>query len=179
MKLTTIFLILFLIKSSISISLEDYSIDRFKERLKENGLFETILLVKEYYGTDLSIISCEELNKSGYGNCKKLITEYMPNKFANHTNKIDMPPGRSMNSQEKNKKEIEELSKAEAKRKDKRENKEKLKIIEVNEQEKDLKPKHEWDKLLKILSTKFPPEEAKFYAEKIIKRVEQLHYTIF
>ena len=170
MKLIAIFLILFLIKSSISISLEDYSIDRFIERLKTNGLFETILLVKEFYGTDLSIISCEELNKNGYGNCKKLITEYMPNKFTDDTKKTYMSPRRAMKSKKINIKEVEE------KRTKERENKEKLKKIEVKGEEKDLKPKHEWDKLLKILSTKFPQEEAKFYAEKIIKRVEQLHY---
>ena len=171
MKLIAIFLILFLIKSSISISLEDYSIDRFKERLKENGLFETILLVKEFYGTDLSIISCEELNKNGYGNCKKLITEYMPNKFIDQAKKINISPRRAMKNEEKNKKEVEE--------KRKNENKDKLKNIKVKEEEKDLKPKYEWDKLLIILSTKFPPEEAKLYAEKIIKRVEKLHYPIF
>ncbi len=70
MKLITRFLILFLIKSSISINLDDYSINKFKERLKENGFFEAFLLIKEVYGQDLSIITCEEINKNGYGNCK-------------------------------------------------------------------------------------------------------------
>ncbi len=42
-------------------------------------VFLKLLLIKEFYGSDISIISCEELSKNGYGNCEKLIMEYMPN----------------------------------------------------------------------------------------------------
>ena len=45
--------------------------------MKRNGLFKIIESIKETYGQDLAIISCEELNKNCKGNCKKLVTEYM------------------------------------------------------------------------------------------------------
>ena len=78
MKSISIFLILFIIKSSISKdNIEDYSFQKFIIRLKKQGLYEKISLIKKVYGKDLSIISCEELNKNGYGNCKRLINDYM------------------------------------------------------------------------------------------------------
>ena len=79
MKLISIFLLLLIIKSSISnISIDDYSKDKLINRLKSQDLFEIILLIKKFYDPKLSIISCEELNKDGYGICKRLIKEYMP-----------------------------------------------------------------------------------------------------
>ena len=79
MKLISIFLLLFIIKSSISnISIDDYSKGKLINRLKSQDIFEIILLIKKFYDPNLSIISCEELNKDGYGICKRLIKEYMP-----------------------------------------------------------------------------------------------------
>ena len=79
MKSIIIFLILFIIKSSISkTNLNDFSINLFITTLKKQGIYQTILSVKEYYGQDLSIITCEELNKNHCGNCRKLVLEYMP-----------------------------------------------------------------------------------------------------
>ena len=78
MKLNTLFLILLLILSIKTESiLDQYSIERFKEYLKRNGLLEIIISIKNTYGQDVAIISCEELNKKNKGNCKKLVTEYM------------------------------------------------------------------------------------------------------
>ena len=79
MKLISLFLLLFLIKSITSqISVDDFSINPFIEDLKNNGLFEIIELIKQTYGQDVAIISCEELNENRKGNCKKLVTEYIP-----------------------------------------------------------------------------------------------------
>ena len=79
MKSISIFLLLFIIKLSISnSSIDEYSIHQFINRIKNEGLFETILQIKKLYGQDLSIIFCEELNKNSYDNCKRLIKEYMP-----------------------------------------------------------------------------------------------------
>ena len=79
MKSIAIFLILFIIKSSISKdNIEDYSFEKFITRLKSEGVYEKIRLIKKALGEDLSIIFCEELIKNGYGNCKKLVKEYMP-----------------------------------------------------------------------------------------------------
>ena len=81
MKLITLFQIIFLIKSIKSIDLmKGLSIEPFKDSLKENGLFEIIQSIKNVYGQDVAIISCEELNKNHNGNCKKLVTEYMSSK---------------------------------------------------------------------------------------------------
>ena len=49
------------------------------DQLKSKGLFEIIEHIKKIYGQDVAIISCEEINKNYEGNCKKLVTEYMPN----------------------------------------------------------------------------------------------------
>ena len=79
MKSISIFLLLFIIKSSISNeSIDDYSMDRFINSLKNEGFYETILSIKKKFGQDLAIIICEELNNNSYGNCKRLVKEYMP-----------------------------------------------------------------------------------------------------
>ena len=78
MKLISLFLLLFLIITIKSKSfLDAYSIDQFIKDLKENGVLEIIESIKNFYGQDIAIISCEELNKNRKGNCKKLVTEYM------------------------------------------------------------------------------------------------------
>ena len=79
MGLITKFLIFFLIISIKTESeLDSYSIEVFKEYVKNNGLFEIILSIKMIYGQDVAIISCEELNENCKGNCKRLVLEYMP-----------------------------------------------------------------------------------------------------
>ena len=79
MKLNILFLIPFLILSiKTEIDLDSYSIDAFIEYEIKNGLFEIIKSIKMIYGQDVAIISCEELNGNCKGNCKKLVTEYMP-----------------------------------------------------------------------------------------------------
>ena len=76
MKSIILFLLLFINTSTINLT--NYSIDIFKIRLKNEGLFEIIESIKYYYGQDVAIISCEELNKNYCGNCKRLVKEYMP-----------------------------------------------------------------------------------------------------
>ena len=79
MKLINHFLILFLIISLTSeISINDFSIETFLNDLKKNGLFEIIESIKKFYGQDVAIISCEELNENRKGNCKRLVIDYMP-----------------------------------------------------------------------------------------------------
>ena len=78
MKLNVLFLTLLLIASIKSNNvLDPYSIEGFKEYLIENGLFEIIQTIKYFFGQDVAIISCEELNPNYNGNCKKLVTDYM------------------------------------------------------------------------------------------------------
>ena len=97
MKLITHCLILFLIKSITSeISVDDFSINPFIEDLKKNGLFEMIELIKQAYGQDVAIISCEELNENRQGNCKKLVTEYMPPNPPLEIGKLIYPKSPSM-----------------------------------------------------------------------------------
>ena len=78
MSLISQFLILFL---TLSITSEDqldgYSIDRFKDILEKEGFFEVIKSIKNVYGQDVAIISCEELTGNLKGNCRKLVTEYI------------------------------------------------------------------------------------------------------
>ena len=79
MKSLILFLILFIIKSSVSESnIDNYSIDLFIKTLKDEQLFEIIQSIKYFYGQDVAIISCEELNKNHCGNCKRVVIEYMP-----------------------------------------------------------------------------------------------------
>ena len=78
MKLNILILILLLILSiKTGRILDPYSIETFKEKVKKNGLFKIIESIKNIYGQDVAIISCEELNQKNKGNCKKLVTEYM------------------------------------------------------------------------------------------------------
>ena len=84
MKLNVLYLVLLLITSIKSNNvLDSYSIEGFKEYLKENGLFEIIQTIKNFYGQDVAIICCEELNQNYNGNCKKLVTDYMEEKTEN------------------------------------------------------------------------------------------------
>ena len=58
------------------ISLDSYSIDHFREYLKDEGLFEIIESILMTCNQDVAIISCEELIGNRKGNCKRLVTEY-------------------------------------------------------------------------------------------------------
>ena len=79
MRLITLFLIFFLVILIKTDSiLDQFSIEGFKEYVKDNGLFEIIFSIKMLYGQDVAIISCEELNENYKGNCKRLVIEYMP-----------------------------------------------------------------------------------------------------
>ena len=78
MKLNTKFLFLYLIISITSENeLDSYSIEPFKDYLKEEGLFEIIESILKSYNQDVAILSCEELVENRQGNCKRLVIEYM------------------------------------------------------------------------------------------------------
>ena len=78
MKLNTAFLFLFLIISITSEnSWDSYSIEPFKEELKNEGLLEIIESILKAYNQDVAILSCEELVGNRKGNCKRLVIEYM------------------------------------------------------------------------------------------------------
>ena len=89
MSLISQFLILFL---TLSITSEDqldgYSIDRFKDILEKEGFFEVIKSIKNVYGQDVAIISCEELTGNLKGNCRKLVTEYIVQSPIPNSNKL-------------------------------------------------------------------------------------------
>ena len=79
MKLITIVIIFFVIISIKSEdSLNSYSINNFIEYLKNNKLFEIIKSIKKAYGSDVAIITCEELNKNMKGYCERLVLEHLP-----------------------------------------------------------------------------------------------------
>ena len=64
MKSLPLFLFLFIIKSSVSkINYDDYSINVFIDRLQKEGTFKIIKSIKEECGSDIAILSCEELNQ--------------------------------------------------------------------------------------------------------------------
>ena len=79
MKSITLVLILSIITLIISESnLDNYSVNSFIDSLKSEGLFDIIQSIKEVYGQDVAIISCEELNINHCGFCQKVVTDYMP-----------------------------------------------------------------------------------------------------
>ena len=82
MKLNALFLVLLLIISIKSNDfLDSYSIEPFIKSMKDNGLFQIIQSINYAYGKDVTIISCEELNKNYNGNYRKLVIDYMEEKF--------------------------------------------------------------------------------------------------
>ncbi len=149
MKSISIFLLLFIIKSSISIESNDV-MKEFIKRLKKEGIFEIIQTIKNTYGIDLAIIACEEFSKNASGMCKRLIIDYMP----------------YLDNSERN--EVEKKGSITDKNVMKKSGKNRLYILSEIE-----KPNNYWDKLKEILSTKFNPEETELYADRIITRVEQ------
>ena len=85
MKSLPLFLFLFIIKSSVSkINYDDYSINAFIDKLKKEGTFKIIQSIKEECGSDVAILSCEEINENHCGNCRKLVTNYLPSDHPPH-----------------------------------------------------------------------------------------------
>ena len=77
MKSIKLFLILFIVPFILSDE-DSFSINSFIERLRIEGLLDIIISIKQFFGQDIAIISCEELNPNNSGNCKKLVLEYIP-----------------------------------------------------------------------------------------------------
>jgi len=78
MKSLTLFLILFIIKSSVSKPyLNKYSINQFLDEMRRDGNFTIILSIKAEFGDDVAIISCEEIKINHCGNCKNAVKNYM------------------------------------------------------------------------------------------------------
>ena len=78
MKLNTVFLFSCLIISITSeIDWNSYSIEPFKEYLKNEGLLEIIESILMTYSQDVAILCCEELVGNRKGNCKRLVIEYI------------------------------------------------------------------------------------------------------
>mgnify|MGYP006873229148 CR=1 FL=1 len=82
MKSISLFLILFIVPIAIS-NLDKFSIDPFINNLKNEGLYDLISSIKDNYGEDVAIISCEELNKNHSGNCRTLVKDYIPSSSPN------------------------------------------------------------------------------------------------
>ena len=77
MKSIKLFIILFIVPLILSDE-DNFSIDPFIEELKNEGLFNIIASIKQYFGQDIAIISCEELYPNNSGNCKRLVLDYIP-----------------------------------------------------------------------------------------------------
>ena len=77
MKSINLFLILFIIPLILSDE-DSFSINTFIEELKNEGLLDIIVSIKQYFGQDIATISCEELNPNNSGNCKRLVLDYIP-----------------------------------------------------------------------------------------------------
>ncbi len=90
MKSFTLFLIILIISFTTMVNIDEYSINEFKDWMEREGLFDIILSIKNAYGQDVSIISCEELNKDNCGNWKKLVVDYMPNRNINHNSQVSI-----------------------------------------------------------------------------------------
>ena len=77
MKSIKLFLILFIVPLILSDE-DSFTINPFIEELKNEGLFDIIASIKQYFGQDVAIISCEELYPNNSGNCKRLVLDYIP-----------------------------------------------------------------------------------------------------
>ena len=77
----SIALVLFLSITTLTISnniLDNYKVNLFIISLKREGIFDIIKSIKMVYDQEAAIISCEELNINNCGDCKKVVTDYMP-----------------------------------------------------------------------------------------------------
>ena len=77
MKSIKLFLILFIVPLILSDE-DSFSIDPFIERLRIEGRLDIIIFIKQSFGKDVAIISCEELNPNNSSNCKRLVLDYIP-----------------------------------------------------------------------------------------------------
>ena len=95
MKLVNLFLIIILISTpfSKSSSLDDYSIDEFINYLKKIGVYDLIISIKAYYGSDVATIFCECVTGTQKGNCRKLVRDYIKVDFSHNShNVVYVPP---------------------------------------------------------------------------------------
>ena len=90
MKSIKLFLILFIVPLILSDE-DSFSINPFIERLKNEGLFDIIASIKQSFGQDVAIISCEELNPNNSGNCKRLVLDYIPDYVSDEIIRILLP----------------------------------------------------------------------------------------
>ena len=160
MKLYTIFLILFLILSiKTKKNLDSFSINSFIDYLKGNGLLEIIQSIKEAYGQDVAIISCEELNEKCKGNCKRLVTDYMvPQNLEGRSTPTHIPgkPG--------DKPPIEPPKQEE----------ENLKCINILNHSRFIKHSNLYSGIKRKLKRKFSEKQSNYIYNKIIKRIRDL-----
>ena len=66
---------LFLILTTISNIKGDYSIASLLNYLQEKGLYDLLVEIKSYFGTDVSINFCEQLVKNG--DCDTIVRVYI------------------------------------------------------------------------------------------------------
>ena len=168
MKSLTLLLILFIIETSISkIELDNYSIDIFIIKMKNDGIFDILVEFKYIYGPDVAIISCEELNRNCEGNCKRLVTEYMP----------DFARSKAWFGFEEDEDEDEDEDKDKDKNKDKDKDKDKNKNKDKDDHS-DVSPIDTKTSIQNILKKKYAPNEADYFSDKIIKRAQELNINI-
>ena len=94
MKLVNLFLIIILISTpfSKSSSLDDYSIDEFINYLKKIGVYDLIISIKAYYGSDVATIFCECITGTQKGNCRKLVRDYIKVAFSHNNDYLPPKP---------------------------------------------------------------------------------------
>ena len=158
MKSIILFLILFITLLTISKSImDDFSIEPFKDKMQKEGLFDIILSIKEFYGQDIAIISCEELNKNNSGNCRKLVIDYMPQL-------IPLIPAQNTENQQ-NSQSLSSISimKPSSKSQPKSDENKKLKLKNI---------------LIELLEEKLTLEQSELISDNILKEVENRNITI-
>ncbi len=154
MKSIILFLILFITLLTISKSImDDFSIEPFKDKMQEEGLFDIILSIKEFYGQDIAIISCEELNKNNCGNCRKLVIDYMP----------QLIPQNTENQQNSQSLSSISIMKPSSKSQPKSDENKKLKLKNI---------------LIELLEEKLTLEQSELISDNILKEVENRNITI-
>ena len=173
MKLNVLYLVLLLITSIKSNNvLDSYSIEGFKDYLKENDLFEIIQTIKNFYGQDVAIICCEELNQNYNGNCKKLVTDYMEEKTEN-TNVDESNENPEENDEKSNEESIIPSQSVEVSSKSQYDQSPKNQIELSLDNGKNINLST-IGKMQDILKKIFSPKELKSIKKRIKKRVQKL-----
>ena len=164
MKSLTLFLILFMIESSVpKNALDNYSIDIFIIKLQNEGIFDLIVKIKELLGKDIAIITCEELNQNKCGKCKEVVIDYIP----------DVAASRRHHQIFDDEDEDEDKDKDKNNDKDKDKDKNKDKDDHSHPSSIDIKTNIE-----NILKEKYAPNVADYFSDQIIKRAQQLNINI-